>query len=87
MTMGPPHQFFTATMAKLYADQGYLRKAAQIYRHLVHTEPDRDDLRRQLAEVEERIRRQTHPPRKELGLLMRDWVDLLRRQRGLNRKG
>lgn len=85
--ISPSQRFFTATMARLYADQGYLRKAAQIYRYLVQQEPDRDDLNRELAAIEEAIRRQTHPPAKELGLLMRDWVELIRKQKELKRKG
>jgi adenylosuccinate lyase len=85
--MSLSHRFFTPTMAKLYADQGYLRKAVQIYRHLVQQEPDRGDLRQDLAAVEERIRQQTHPSTKELGLLMREWADLIRKHQELKPKG
>ena len=74
-------------MARLYAEQGYLRKAAQIYRFLAQKEPERADLRRELAAVEEKIRQQTHPSTKELGLLMRDWADLIRKQQELKRNG
>jgi hypothetical protein len=83
----PASPFFSATMARLYADQGYLRKAARVYRHLLRDTPDRMDLRRELAAVEEEIRLQTHPSRKELGLLMRDWAALMRKQRQLKRNG
>jgi hypothetical protein len=76
----PTSRFFSATMARLYADQGYLRKAAQVYRYLVQQAPDRMDLRRELAVVEEEIRLQTHPTQKELGLLMQDWAALMRKQ-------
>jgi hypothetical protein len=85
--ISPSHRFFTATMARLYAEQGYLRKAAQIYRFLAQKEPERADLRRELAAVEEKIRQQTHPSTKELGLLMRDWADLIRKQQELKRNG
>ncbi len=85
--MSLSHQFFTPTMAKLYADQGYLRKAVQIYRYLVQQAPDRGDLRQDLAAVEESIRQQTHPSTKELGLLMREWADLIRKQKALKRDG
>ena len=84
--MKPSFRFFTATMARLYADQGYLRKAAEVYQYLVHQDPDRMDLRRELAAVEEEIRLQTHPTAKELGLLMRDWQGLMRRQQESKRK-
>jgi hypothetical protein len=83
--MKPSSRFFTATMARLYADQGYLRKAAQVYRYLIYQTPDRMDLRRELAAVEEEIRLQTHPTTKELVLLMRDWEALVRRQKELIR--
>jgi hypothetical protein len=84
--MNSSSRYFTATMARLYADQGYLRKAAQVYRYLVNQIPDRMDLRRELAAVEEEIRLQTHPPMKELSLLMRDWAALMRRQQELKNK-
>lgn len=74
-------------MARLYADQGYLRKAARIYRSLLQETPDRMDLRRELAAVEEAIRLQTQPSKKELRLLMRDWAALMRKQRQSERDG
>jgi hypothetical protein len=75
-------------MARLYAEQGYLRKAAHVYRYLLREHPDRldlMDLRRELDAVEENIRLQTHPSKKELGLLMRDWAALIRKQRQTKR--
>jgi len=74
--MTRPPQFFTATMAKLYADQGYLRKAAAIYRHLVDQDPDRQDLSDALAAVEKQIKQRNKPNWKELGLLIREWIAL-----------
>lgn len=73
-------RFFTPTMARLFARQGYLRKAAQIYRCLLQLEPDQDGLLHELMTVEEMIRRQSHPTHKELGLMMREWALLLRKQ-------
>jgi hypothetical protein len=83
--MNASPQFFTATMARLYAQQGYLRKAAQIYRHLVQQKPDRKDLIDDLRDIEGRIARQTHPSRRELGLMLREWAELLKRQNELKR--
>jgi hypothetical protein len=37
--------------------------------------------------VEEEIRLQTHPSKKELGLLIRDWAVLMRKQRQSKRNG
>jgi hypothetical protein len=88
MSSDPPSsRFYSATMARLYADQGYLRKAARIYRHLLQKAPDRMDLRKELAAVEEEIRLQIHPSKKELGLLIRDWADMMRKQRQSKRNG
>jgi hypothetical protein len=83
----PSRPFFSATIARLYADQGYLRKAAHVYRYLLREQPDRMELRRELAAVEENIRLQTHPSKKELGLLIRDWGALMRKQRQTKRNG
>jgi hypothetical protein len=74
-------------MARLYADQGYLRKAVRVYRYLLQETPDRMDLREELAAVEEEIRMQSHPSSKELGLLIRDWATLMRKQRQTKRNG
>ena len=41
----------------------------------------------EMAAVEEEIRLQTHPSKKELSLLIRDWAALMRKQRQLKRKG
>jgi len=79
-------KFYTQTMAKLYADQGYLRKAAEIYHHLVRQNPERDDLRQALSEIEKRIARQQTPASKELRLLFREWVELMTQYNSLKRK-
>jgi hypothetical protein len=78
-----PTPAYTATMARVYAQQGYLRKAAQIYRYLIDNEPLQENDPRQsewpaaLADLETQISRQRAPSRKELILLMREWIDLL----------
>ena len=87
MNNEPVAPFFTATMARLYAEQGYLRKAAQIYGYLLQLEPDREDLRECLQGLEEQIHLQTHASRKELGLMLRDWAETLRKQKKLKPKG
>ena len=42
-------------MAKVYADQGNLLKAAEIYRYLLESEPGRPDLRDELSEIEKKL--------------------------------
>ncbi|MGD8835011.1 MAG: hypothetical protein PVJ19_08730 [Desulfobacteraceae bacterium] len=79
-------RIYTVTMAELYARQGYLRKAAGIYKHLIDKEPGREDLRKTLAEIEQKIEKQSGPTRKELGLLVREWADLINQLKELKRK-
>ncbi|MBU4463275.1 MAG: hypothetical protein KKB05_04970 [Proteobacteria bacterium] len=71
MTDNP--DFYTKTMAKVYAGQGYLSKAAEIYRFLLKQEPDREDLIDELFEVEKKLseKAQTDPV-----LLLSKWIDL-----------
>ncbi len=83
-------EFRTATMAKIYADQGHLEKAAEIYRHLLTEAPDRGDIREALAAVEARAHAQREKQLSDLVPLLEEWVGLLfkqRRLRQLNRAG
>jgi hypothetical protein len=76
--MRSANPYETATMAKVFASQGYLRQAARIYRCLLERNPQREDLADELATVEHRIAAQKGPSRGELGLLIREWADLIR---------
>lgn len=66
--------FYTRTMAKVYADQGNLLKAAEIYRYLLEGEPERPDLRDALSEIEKKLN-ETSPD--NLAKLFNGWIDLL----------
>ena len=68
--------FYTKTMAKVYADQGQLEKAVEIYRYLLKKEPDRQDLIDAIAEID--IKRLEKDPGR-LGDLLSVWLDLLLR--------
>ncbi|MDA8138734.1 MAG: hypothetical protein M0036_08770 [Desulfobacteraceae bacterium] len=81
----PASPLYTASMAKLFAEQGYLRKAAWIYRHLLAQDPQRAELREALAQVERQIETQPAPTRKETELILREWKDLMKRQRDRER--
>lgn len=72
-------------MAKLFEDQGYLRKAAEIYRHLVALNPERPELQEALDRIERRIAEQPAPTRKDTELLLREWIDLMKRKKQLDR--
>jgi 3-dehydroquinate dehydratase-2 len=45
----------TETLAKLYENQGFLEKAALVYRKLLRVEPNRGGLREALASIERRL--------------------------------
>jgi hypothetical protein len=66
--------FYTRTMAKVYADQGNLKKAAEIYKYLLSHEPGRRDLIEALSEIEKQ-RRDRLPD--EMTELFNQWIDLL----------
>lgn len=66
--------FYTKTMAKVYADQGKLSKAAKIYRYLLNEDPERQDLIDALAEIDKK-RYEKDP--EGLGQLFSAWVELL----------
>ena len=66
--------FYTKTMAKVYADQGQLDKAVEIYRFLLNEEPERQDLIDALAEIDKK-RYEKDP--EGLSQLFSTWIDLL----------
>jgi hypothetical protein len=52
----PADSFATETMAELYAQQGHLDAAREIYEQLLARSPDDAELRRRAAEVERQLR-------------------------------
>jgi hypothetical protein len=68
-------------MARVFAEQGYLRQAARIYRRLLDRSPQRSDIAAQLADVESRIAAQHGPSTRDLALLIREWAALLKKQK------
>ncbi len=75
--------FQTATMAKVFADQGHYEKAADIYRNLLKREPKRQDLANALSEVEERISEAGKSSDENLVFLLGEWVELVFRYKQL----
>jgi tetratricopeptide (TPR) repeat protein len=84
--MAPAKDMPTVTMAELYAQQGYYRKAVEIYRRLLRLHPEREDLRKALSQAEEELTRRPVPSRKELGLMLKEWVGLMERRTERTRK-
>ena len=66
--------FYTVTMAKVYANQGELRKACEIYRYILEQEPDRMDVADALLEIEKKL---PEKRREALVNLISIWVKLL----------
>ncbi len=85
--MATSKKSYTATMAKLYADQGYLRKSAEIYRYLIKQQPHRNDFKAALAEVERQMNERKAPTLKDTELLLREWITMLKKSRHRKRSG
>jgi hypothetical protein len=66
--------FYTRTMAKVYADQGNLLKAAEIYRYLIECEPESRDLMAALSDIEKKLNKKSPD---DLIKLFNRWIDLL----------
>ncbi|MCF8080056.1 MAG: tetratricopeptide repeat protein [Desulfobacterales bacterium] len=78
-------EFYTRTMAKVYADQGHYDKAAEIYRHLVEKEPHRYELKAELADLEMILAQIGTGPARDLTPLFRQWFDLIGRYNSVQR--
>ena len=74
--MSREHRIHTATMARIYTQQGHYRKAAEIYRHLLELDPSRQDIAGALAEVQALQKAQTAAGKKDLAPLLREWIRL-----------
>ena len=74
--------FYTRTMAKVYIDQGNLLKAAEIYRYLLESEPERLDLKDELSEIEKKLNEKLPDGLSEL---FNRWIDLLLKYRNVQK--
>ena len=68
--------FYTKTMANVYAKQGYFAKALEIYRYLLKHNPESRELNDLLSEVEEKLNEKEKKDRKILEKLFRKWIYL-----------
>lgn len=66
--------FYTRTMAKVLADQGNLKKAAEIYHYLLERDPGNPDLVDALSEIETQL---IEIGSDDLVRLFGRWIDLL----------
>jgi hypothetical protein len=77
--------FYTGTMAKVYADQGHWDKTAEIYRHLLRLEPERIDYLEALAEAERKLNTTGNRPVGDLAPLFHQWIDLMLKYKNLQK--
>ena len=66
----------TPTMARVYADQGHYKKAAQIYRQLLKTDPESKDYLEALADMEQKMLGIDQPSDHILSELFALWIEL-----------
>jgi hypothetical protein len=77
--------FYTGTMAKVYAGQGHWDKAAEIYRHLLRMEPERTDYLEALAEAERMLNTTGNRAAEDLAPLFHQWIDLMLKYKNLQK--
>ena len=70
-------QFYTATMAQVYAEQGHTEKAIEIYRYILQREPERNDIADALKKIEEKLSNETPATDKRLLRLFHEWITLM----------
>ena len=75
-------EIYTVTMARVYEGQGYLGKAADIYRHLLAQNPGNELLSTSLTRVEELLYKD-NPRGQQTRQLLGQWIRLLLRYRNL----
>jgi tetratricopeptide (TPR) repeat protein len=77
--MGKDYLQGTATLARVFAEQGHWEKSVEIYRNLLRQDPDRPDLAQALAAAEAALRAAQPQPAQTLAPLFQEWIDLLLR--------
>jgi hypothetical protein len=75
-SMDKRSDFFTETMARVYAKQGHWPKAAEIYRYLLDQEPGRQDYAEALQEAESKLTSAAKTA-EDLVPLFREWLELM----------
>jgi len=86
-------EFYTETLASIYASQGHLDKAIEIYRYLLSQTPESEAIKRALSDAERKkaspaVEMMKHPPEGDaagaeglavLDRLLEEWIHLLLR--------
>lgn len=85
MRMEKETDFYTATMAAVYAEQGHWDKSAEIYRYLLKREPERVDYLEALAKAERKLISSADKPSENLSPLFQQWFDLVLKYKTLQK--
>lgn len=85
MRMEKETDFYTATMAAVYAEQGHWDKSAEIYRYLLKREPERVDYLEALAKAERKLISSADKPSENLSTLFQQWFDLVLKYKTLQK--
>ena len=78
-------EIYTLTMARVYDQQGHHDRAVAIYRHLLAESPYDETLVKALADAETKLLAQQKTQRADLVQLTRQWLQLLRARKELER--
>ena len=78
-------EFYTQTMAKVYAEQGHYAEAAKIYRHLLEKDPGQPELKEALAEIDMILSQTPSESSQRLVPLFQEWIDLVFKYRNLQK--
>ena len=70
-------EFYTATMAKVYAEQGHTEKALEIYQYILESEPERTDVADAISEIEEKLSQETPTADRRHLELFQEWIALM----------
>ncbi len=69
-------EFYTKTMANVYAEQGYFAKAVEVYKHLLKHDSESMELNELLSEVENKLNEKQKKDREILEKLFGQWIYL-----------
>ncbi len=72
--------FKTKTMARIFTQQGQLKKAAEIYLYLLKKNPNQEDVKKQLIDIRRRLNQAGQTAAKDLRPLYEKWIALGFRQ-------
>jgi len=70
-------EFYTATMAKVYAGQGHWDKAVEIYQYLLRQDSSRKDYVAALKDARYKLNSESVAQITELSELIGKWVEIL----------